>query len=82
MMKSIPIRIDEIYVPTKRRNDIKPEIVEQIAESVAETGLQVPIGVRKDRKRYVLVSGLQRLEACRALGEETIDALVIGAPQH
>lgn len=82
MMKSIPIRIDEIYVPTKRRNDIKPEIVEQIAESIAETGLQVPIGVRRDRQRYVLVTGLQRLEACRALGEETIQALVVGAPQH
>lgn len=82
MMKPIKIRIDEIYVPTGRRATIKPDVVEEIAESIAETGLQVPIGVRKGRDRYVLVTGLQRLEACRALGEETIEALIVGAPQR
>ena len=42
----------------------------------------MPIHVRRDGARYVLVEGLHRLEAMRALGEETIEALVVGARQH
>jgi ParB-like chromosome segregation protein Spo0J len=38
--------------------------------------------VRRDGQRFVLVAGLQRLEACKALGEETIAAIVVGSPQH
>jgi ParB-like chromosome segregation protein Spo0J len=41
-----------------------------------------PISVRRDGERYVLVSGLHRLEACKALGESTITAIVVGAPKH
>ncbi len=44
-----------------------------------EDGLQTPIGVRRDGDRFVLVSGLHRLEACKALGEETINVNVVQA---
>jgi putative ABC transport system substrate-binding protein len=37
-----------------------------------EIGQETPILVRRDRDRFVLVEGLHRLEACKALGEETI----------
>ncbi|MCH8835136.1 MAG: ParB N-terminal domain-containing protein, partial [Proteobacteria bacterium] len=47
--------------------------------SIMEDGLQTPIGVRRDGDRFVLVSGLHRLEACKALGEETINANVVQA---
>ncbi len=79
MMDDITIRIDEIYVPAKHRDSIDPANVDAIAESIMEVGLQVPISVRRGNDRYVLVSGLHRLEACKALGEETITAIVIGA---
>ena len=82
IMKDVEIPIEEIYVPTKRRAEIKPEVVESLAESILEEGLKVPISVREGKGRYVLVSGLQRLEACRALGEETITAIVVAARQH
>ena len=82
IMKDVEIPIEEIYVPTKRRTEIKPEVVEALAESIMEEGLKVPISVRQGKERYVLVSGLQRLEACRALGEETITAIVVAARQH
>ena len=81
-MDDVSIRIDEIYVPAKRRREIKPEVVEELAESILEEGLKVPISVRQDSERYVLVSGLQRLEAMKALGEETITAVVTVARQH
>ena len=81
-MDDVTIRIDEIYVPAKRRREVKPEIVSELADSILEEGLKVPISVRKDGERYVLISGLQRLEACKALGEETITAIITGARQH
>ncbi len=82
VMKEVQIPIADIYVPSKRREEIKAEAVEALAESIMEEGLKVPISVRQGKDRYVLVSGLQRLEACRSLGEETILSIVVGAPQR
>jgi len=41
-----------------------------------------PIQVRRGKDRFVLVSGVNRLEASKALGEETIRAYVVGARLH
>ena len=81
-LDDVSIKIAEIYVPAGRRHDVKPEVVAELAESILEDGLKVPISVREGDNRYVLVSGLQRLEACKALGEETITAIVVRARQH
>ena len=81
-MDDVMIRIDEIYVPAKRRGEVDADKVQAIAESILEIGQQVPISVRRDKNRYVLVTGLQRLEACRELGEDTILAVVTSAIQH
>ena len=81
-MEDITVKIHEIYVPAKRRREIDPQRVSRLAESILEDGLRVPIGVRRDDKRLVLVSGLHRLEACKALGEETITAIIVRARQH
>ena len=82
MMKEIPVRIDQIYVPTGRRGTLDTDKVNELAESILDVGQQVAISVRKDGKRFVLVAGLHRLEACRALGEETITAIIAGTPQR
>ena len=81
-MEAIPIRIDEIYVPAARRGAVDPKKVDEIAESILADGMRVPISVRRGENRFVLVSGLHRLEACKALGEETIAALIVRARQH
>ncbi len=81
-MDDVTIRIGQIYVPAKRRSEIDPARVESLAENILEEGLKVPISVRQGKGRYVLVAGLQRLEAMKALGEETITAIVVGSPQH
>jgi len=81
-MKPEAVRLEEIYVPSKLRKTLDPRKVEVIAESVIEIGLQTPIQVRRDKDRYVLVTGLHRLEALRALGEETIQALIVRARLH
>jgi sulfiredoxin len=82
MMRREKFAIANIYVPVKRRRTLKPETVRQIAESMLEIGQQIPIQVRRDGDRFVLVEGLHRLEACKALGEETIDGYLTQAPKH
>jgi ParB-like chromosome segregation protein Spo0J len=47
-----------------------------------EKGQQAPILVRPDGHRFVLVEGLHRLEACKALGETTVPAYLVQARQH
>jgi sulfiredoxin len=71
--------VANIYVPVKRRATLKPETVQEIAQSLLEVGQQTPILVRRDGARYVLVEGLHRLEACKALGEETIIGFLVQA---
>jgi hypothetical protein len=73
------LAIDRIYVPVKRRKALNAEIVQQIAESILEIGQQTPIHVRPDEGRLVLVEGLHRLEACKALGETTIMGVLASA---
>src|SRR6266700_1443150 len=79
MMRREKFAIANIYVPVKRRATLKPETVRQIAESMLEVGQQAPILVRHDGDRFVLVEGLHRLEACKALGEETILGFLVPA---
>ena len=78
-LETVAIIIDEIYVPAIRRGTLDEAKVETLAESIIEDGQKIPIHVRVDseKKRYVLVEGLHRLEALKALGEATIDSLIV-----
>ena len=49
---------------------------------ILEEGQKVPIQVRRDGSRFVLIEGLHRLEACRSLGENTITAFIVRARLH
>ncbi|MGE0119931.1 MAG: ParB N-terminal domain-containing protein [Dongiaceae bacterium] len=92
LMKPVVIKIEQIYVPAALRKPLDPRKLEEIAVSIADIGQQSPILVRPDKarpsgerpseERYVLVSGLHRLEACRALGEATIIANLVQARKH
>ena len=78
-LDTVVINIDEVYVPAKRRGTLDESKVEALAESILEDGQKTPIHVRPDpdKNRYVLVEGLHRLEALKALGEATIDTLIV-----
>ena len=82
MMKREKLTIADLYVPVKRRTTLKPDTVQQLAQSILENGQQTPILVRRDGDRLVLVEGLHRLEACKALGEETIFGYLVQAAKH
>lgn len=79
MPKPESFPIEKIFVPTKQKKAIKAEIVGAIAESILDIGQQAPISLRLDGDRLVLVEGLHRLEACKALGETTIIGVLVPA---
>jgi ParB-like chromosome segregation protein Spo0J len=66
------------------RNILREESLELLMDSIREIGLQTPISVKRDdlptgydfEESYLLVAGAHRLEACRRLGKETIEAVV------
>ena len=82
MLKAVAIKIGEIYVPAAHRKKLDPQKVESVAEEMMEEIEENPIQVRHDKDRYVLVNGVHRLEASKALGEETIQAYIVSAHQH
>ena len=82
MLKRLTLAIESIYVPVKRRQTLDPQKVGALAESMLAHGQEVPVLVREDGRRYVLVEGLHRLEACKALGETTVAAYLVQARQH
>ena len=82
MLRSKPVPIDAVYVPTARKKTLHPETARLLAEDILENGLKTPIQVREDGARYVLVEGLHRLEAMKFLGETTIEAYLVRARRH
>ncbi|HEY2889135.1 MAG TPA: ParB N-terminal domain-containing protein [Dongiaceae bacterium] len=82
LLKDEKLPIDSIYVPTKRRSTLDAKKVEALAEAILERGQQTPILVRRDGERFVLVEGLHRLEAMKALGETKIVGTVVQARRN
>ena len=81
MMKRETVAIADIYVPVKRRATLDQKRANEIAASILEKGQQTPILVRADGA-HVLVEGLHRLEAAKALGEKTVLCFLVDARKH
>jgi sulfiredoxin len=82
MLQKTAIPIAKIHVPVKRVKTLDAAKVAEIAENMLEVGQTTPIRVREDGERFVLVEGLHRLEALRALGEDTVDSYLVHARLH
>ncbi|WP_300072068.1 ParB N-terminal domain-containing protein [uncultured Ruegeria sp.] len=78
--KSYPLSL--IYVPINRTKTLNQAKVLALAEDILVNGQKTPIQLRIDNKRFVLIQGLHRLEAVRALGEDTIEAYLVRARLH
>ena len=73
------VEVEDVYIPVKRKKTLDPNKVDAIAMSMIDEGQKTPIQVRQGNGRLVLVEGLHRLEACRALGEDKIKAIFVQA---
>lgn len=82
MLKKINFPIDRVRVPVKRAKTLDPSKVAELAESILTEGQLTPIRVRADGENFVLIEGLHRLEALRALGEETVEGYLVHARLH
>jgi sulfiredoxin len=82
VLKRQTLAIQDVYVPVKRRQTLDTKKVNAMAESMLAKGQEAPILVRPDGQRFVLVEGLHRLEACKALGEATVPAYLVQARKH
>ena len=78
-MRIVDVPIDKIYVTAALKKEFDPSRVEALAEDILENGLQKPIYVRLGKDRYVLQSGLHRMEAVKLLGSKTIEGHIVQA---
>jgi sulfiredoxin len=69
--------IADIRVTAKRLKTLEADKVQEIAEDMLENGQTTPIRVRAEGDTFLLVEGLHRLEALKALGEETVDSYLV-----
>jgi sulfiredoxin len=82
MLKAMVFQIMTIRVPVKRAKTLDADKIGQIAESILQNGQTTPIQVRADGDRFVLVEGLHRLEAMKALGEKDVAGYLVQARKH
>lgn len=82
MLTEIPLALELIRVPVKRKKTLEADKVQVLAEDILENGQRVPIRVREAKVGYVLIEGYHRLEAMRALGEEKIICYIVKARLH
>lgn len=81
MMKIIAVKIDDIYVPTARRNELQQDKVDATIEQMLAGEAIKPIRVREGKGRMVLIEGVHRLEASKAVGDTEIGAYIVQAPK-
>jgi len=72
-MKIIKRKLSDIVVPERRRSIDHAKVLE-LAESIKIVGLLNPITIDKGGK---LIAGGHRLEACRLLGHDEIECIVL-----
>lgn len=81
MLKVTMVKIEDIYIPTARRKELEQDKVDAVTERMLNGDEEKPIRVRNGKGRFVLVEGIHRLEASKALGETDIGAYVVQAPK-
>ncbi len=79
MLEKKTYPIDKVYVPTGKAKTLDAAKVAALAEDILENGQKVPIRLRQGKDRFVLIEGLHRLEALKALGEDTVEAFLAQA---
>jgi sulfiredoxin len=86
MLHKMPYQIADIQIPVKRAKTLDAAKVDEIAESILENGQTTPIQIRaakgKAEGQFVLVEGLHRIEALKALGETEVQGYLVQARRH
>ena len=74
------VRVDLIDPnPDQPRRVFDPARLEELAQSIARSGVLQPVVVTRNGERYTLLVGERRWRASRAAGQETIPAVIADA---
>lgn len=80
-IKIMDVPIKDIQVIENVRTDVRDYSLRELMESIKQHGLESPIKVGATKSgKYVLIFGQRRMEACRKLGYNTIEAQVVSEP--
>jgi len=73
------VAIVDILIEPNRMRRLQPDVVEQLAESIAKRGVLQPILLRRRGSdgQLVLVAGHHRIEAVKCVGETAIPAIIL-----
>ena len=61
LMQSVAVKLSDIYVPARFRAARDPAKLATLQAAILADGMKVPIHVRRDKERYVLVSGFHQI---------------------
>ena len=71
------LQLDLLHAdPAQPRKYFNPEAIEQLGQSIKETGLIQPIVVRPNGKGYSIIAGERRLRAAKAAGLKELATIV------
>ena len=77
-MEYFDFPINEIIIPQNRARRLKPGVVTQIVDSIAQIGLRQPVTLTKDLGcKCRLIAGLHRIEAFKTLRRATIPSVIL-----
>lgn len=68
--------------PENPRIFFRQEELDSLLQSIYKHGLQVPIAVYRDRKRFILIDGERRLRTCKKLNFKKIPAIIHEKPDQ
>jgi N6-adenosine-specific RNA methylase IME4 len=71
------VAIGTITVLPNRMRQLRPEKIDELAQSIAAIGLLQPVVLRPNDVGYELVAGLHRLKAVTKLGQKHITAVIL-----
>lgn len=67
--------------PNQPRTDFDDASINELAESIKKDGLLQPIVVRPDGKKYQIIAGERRWQACKSIGFERVPVKVMDADE-
>ena len=75
MPNPIPLRIEDIYVPAKRKKTLEAEKVDALANDILENGQLTPIRVREGEGAVCVVGGVSPAGGAARVGGGAGDGL-------
>ncbi len=73
----IRVSINDLVVQPQVRTVMDEESLQGLAGSIAVSGLQQPLLVRREGTQLIVIDGHRRLAACKQLGMAEVDVLVV-----